>query len=359
MLSRTHLMMLIILSTGLINHVLLIPILLDAAGRDAWLSVLFATLPGMAWGTAVFATVRRVGDNRLQQFLNDRGLPLLAWFVLPILSAYVILMGTITMKDTMDWLELVYLPYTPKWTISLVFAFLCVVTARLGVRVIGIVGGVVLPFVGALGFFVMTANMPHKHYDLLLPLVESGWMPIARGGTYIMSGYTELILVLLLTHRLRRKPSVGSAVMLVVVLALLTAGPLIGAISEFGPSEAAKQRFPAYEQWRLVRIGRYIEHVDFFSLYQWLSGAWVRISLSVYLVADLFEARPHLARWTTFLLGGLLFAAGVAPISPVVFRDFLAGIYFPASIVAALAVLAAVALAGIRKATLHKRGIEE
>jgi len=35
-------MLLMILSTGLLNHVILIPNLLTAAGRDSWLSVIAA-----------------------------------------------------------------------------------------------------------------------------------------------------------------------------------------------------------------------------------------------------------------------------------------------------------------------------
>ncbi|MEH7377684.1 hypothetical protein [Neobacillus drentensis] len=37
-----QLLLLLILSTGLLNHVLLIPNLLTAAGRDSWLSVIVA-----------------------------------------------------------------------------------------------------------------------------------------------------------------------------------------------------------------------------------------------------------------------------------------------------------------------------
>ncbi len=73
------------------------------------------------------------------------------------------------------------------------------------------------------------------------------------------------------------------------ILMGLTLGPLIGAITEFGPVEAAKQRYPAYEEWGLVSIGRYIEHLDFFSIYQWLTGTFIRVSFMLYIVADLLK----------------------------------------------------------------------
>ncbi|XRD23741.1 hypothetical protein AABM34_14730 [Lysinibacillus fusiformis] len=54
-------------------------------------------------------------------------------------------------------------------------------------------------------------------------------------------------------------------------------------------SEASKQRYPAYEEWGLVTIGRYIEHLDFFSIYQWLTGTFIRVSFLLYIVADLLK----------------------------------------------------------------------
>jgi spore germination protein KB len=360
MLNRTQLIMLIILSTGLMNHVILIPIMLDVAGRDSWLSVLLAALPAAAWAAAVGMTMRKIGSDRLQLFLNRRGHVILTWTIMAALGLYLALIAIITMKDMMDWLQLVYLPYTPRWLVSVVFAVLCLSMARLGIQVVGIVGGVLLPFVVILGLFVMTANTPHKHYDLLLPVLERGWGPIVSGGIYIFGGYAELVILLLLTHRMRETPSVKSMIALAAVLAMLTAGPLIGAIAEFGPPEAAKQKYPAWEQWRLVQIGRYIEHVDFFSLYQWLSGAWIRISLAVYLVADLFGERTRLASRTTLVFGAALVGAGALPIDPVLFRTFVARFYFPVSAAAALCILAVTACLGLRKMTAaEKRGISE
>ena len=47
--------------------------------------------------------------------------------------------------------------------------------------------------------------------------------------------------------------------------------------------------YPAYEQWRVLSIGEYISHLDFFALYQWLSGALIRIGLFMYLLGTFFS----------------------------------------------------------------------
>lgn len=56
-----------------------------------------------------------------------------------------------------------------------------------------------------------------------------------------------------------------------IVLVGLTLGPLMGAIAIFGPFEAARMRFPAYEEWRLVTFGHFLEHIDFFPYINGLS----------------------------------------------------------------------------------------
>ena len=77
------------------------------------------------------------------------------------------------------------------------------------------------------------------------------------------SGFIELLMLLFLQHQFKERIRWYHFAIMLAILVGLTLGPLIGAITEFGPNEAAKQRYPAYEEWGLVTIGRYIEHLDF------------------------------------------------------------------------------------------------
>ncbi|WP_052487097.1 GerAB/ArcD/ProY family transporter [Gordoniibacillus kamchatkensis] len=207
MIGRTHLMMLVILSAGLMDHVILIPILLDVAGRDSWLSVLFAAGPAVCLAAVIGFVMKRIGSSRLQHYLARRSHAAIAWAIMALLGLYVVSIAAITIKETMDWLEMAYLPSTPKGFISFVFIVLCVITADQGARVIAVVGGMLLPLVAVLGYFVMTANLPHKQYKLLFPVLENGFAPVVAGGVYIIAGFAELILLLLLTNRYRTNQS--------------------------------------------------------------------------------------------------------------------------------------------------------
>ncbi|MCT6818568.1 MAG: GerAB/ArcD/ProY family transporter, partial [Lysinibacillus fusiformis] len=170
-----------------------------------------------------------------------------------------------------------------------VYTILCILLVTTSLQTIVIVNVFVLFGVVILGFFVAFTNIQVKDYSLLRPFFEHGFQPIIHGMIFPASGFIELLLLLFLQHQFKERLRWYHFTIILAILIGLTLGPLIGAITEFGPSEASKQRYPAYEEWGLVTIGRYIEHLDFFSIYQWLTGTFIRVSFLLYIVADLLK----------------------------------------------------------------------
>lgn len=124
-----------------------------------------------------------------------------------------------------------------------------------------------------------------------MPVLEHGWRPVINGLVYAGSAYMELLALMLLQHHIRGKAKPWHLLLYSSFIVIMMNGPVIGAITEFGPLEAAMQMTSPYEQWRLLRIGQYVEHLDFFSIFQWLSGASIRVSLPVFILADVLPLR--------------------------------------------------------------------
>ncbi|MGR5973538.1 GerAB/ArcD/ProY family transporter [Bacillus cereus] len=183
--------------------------------------------------------------------------------------------------------------------------------------------GFLLVFVVALGFFVMSLNFPHKDYSQLFPILENGLTPVIKGTVYSLGSLLEVILIFFIQHKLKMNIKSRSFIMLGLVLIGLTLGPLLGSIAIFGPEEASNQRYPAYEEWRLLKIGKYIEHVDFFSIYQWLSGGFIRISFGLYIIGQLFSFKNEKKRNVLIGISSLItFVAVLLPISDIEFVRF-------------------------------------
>ncbi|MDF2720503.1 MAG: spore gernimation protein [Paenibacillus sp.] len=288
--------MIMMLFNGLTSHVIVNPLLLDASGRDAWIAVLVATCLYLPWCALVVYIMRKSGQRQITVWLTEKTNRIVAWIFLIPFCLQLYFIGASTVIHTSIWTITYYLPSTPQYALVFVLIAVCHFAAQSGIRTIGIGAGIMLPIVVCLGYFVSITNIPEKDFSLMRPILEHGWKPVFSGAIDAGGAFVEIVLLLFFQHRLKAKMRVWQAVLLGSVLVYITLGPLIGSIVEFGPKEAAKQMISPYEQWRLVKLGNYVEHLDFLSVYQWMAGATVRISLAQFMLAELFPFRTDKAR---------------------------------------------------------------
>ncbi|CAI8922647.1 Spore germination protein XB [Brevibacillus sp. IT-7CA2] len=320
----------LMLTIGLMNHVIVIPILLDAAKRDAWISVILAGVFFIVWVCLLYSAVAKTRKQNLFLLLKRAYHPAISNILAAIACVYLFMMCAITMRDTVTWIHVAFSPKMPTIFIAFMLACICLCNAYLGIRSIANTAVLFLPLVIFLGFFVMSANYTHKSYILLKPFLEYGMLPVWKGVVFVGAGLIELIILLFMQQHIRSKYSLLSLLIFAVILIGLTFGPVTGAIAEFGPEQSEKLRYPAYEEWRLVNIGRYIEHMDFLSIYQWFSGAFIRMSLTIFLIVDILQLKSKAKRMMVLvLLFSLLVAIAVLPFSDNVFLDMLTAHILP------------------------------
>ncbi|MFC0212870.1 endospore germination permease [Paenibacillus chartarius] len=324
----------IALAVGLMNHVMVIPSLLQEAKRDAWLSVLSMIVPYTIWALLLYYIMKKTHQQQIVIWLRENYGTMASIVFRIFFITYLFLIVVLTVKDTTVWTHASYLPRTPQLVLSASLVVLCGFAAQSGLRPLAIASGILLPFVVIFGDFVMSANLPKKNYTLLTPIMEYGAGPVLKGCVYVGGGLAELIIILLFQHRIKSNIRPWSLCLLGIFLILLVFGPVTGAIAEFGPFEASKLRYPAYEEWRLVSIGKYIRHVDFLSIYQWLSGAFVRVSISLLLLIELLPGSRNKNGklvWLT-ILGIFILVLVELPISDMQYARFLKQVYLPLSL---------------------------
>ncbi|GAB1534083.1 MULTISPECIES: endospore germination permease [Brevibacillus] len=342
--------MVMMLTIGITNHVTVIPLLLSKAGRDAWLSVLLSGIPFSLWAYLLFVINRSLDQQSLYEWLSQRSGKIVSNLLLVPIMICLYLMALTNLIDTQTWTTVNYLPRTPEWVTAFALMGLCVLASIGGMTSVGITAGVLLPIVVLLGFFVAFGNIPKKDYSHLLPLFQNGLRPLLHGMLYVGGGFTELFLFLLLQHHVRKPFRLVHFFVMLGITLLLTLSPLTGAIAEFGPVESARQRFPAFEQWRLLTIGKDIENMEFFSIFQWLSGAFIRITLCLILLGDLITIRTRKQRkFMMLFFGGSMIAFTSLPYSDMQFVAFLSRVYYPLYLVIMVVVSLALILISLRK----------
>ncbi|MEW9674396.1 GerAB/ArcD/ProY family transporter [Ammoniphilus sp. 3BR4] len=60
-----QLVMIMMTSTGLMNHVIIIPLLLKAAGRDSWISVLLTIIVLLCWVVLIYYIMKKTEQQNM------------------------------------------------------------------------------------------------------------------------------------------------------------------------------------------------------------------------------------------------------------------------------------------------------
>lgn len=328
--SLLQISLLIITAIGLKNHVTVIPHLLGATKRDSWLSVGIALGFILCWCFLLSYIHRKTINQNIFQFVEQHTGKVFGRTFSIMVSLVFVLLAAVTLKEFISWTKVSYLPITPIFFSVILFTILCFLLSITNIQTIVILNTFVLTAVVVFGFFVAFANIQYKDHTLLKPILEHGFKPVLSGTIYPLSGLIEIIALLFIQQKVHGKMTIKLFLINSVILAGLIIGPLIGSLTEFGPYEAARQKYPAFEQWGLVSLGRFIEHLDFLSIYQWITGAFIRISFFLFLSAEAFTFKSNKKK--IILLAGFslfLIITNLIPMSDITFYSFIRSFLMP------------------------------
>ena len=332
LIHAVHIYILMIMSTGFMVHVLSLSVLLSIAKRDSWLSVISSAVPVTIWISLVFYIYKKLNKDDLISFLQKSFSKWVVGIISTLFCSYFLLTSFMTLKFTIYWANDNYTLDIPNFVVVLLFSLVCYYASVKGLRTIATMAFLVLPFVVLFGILVGVGNTPNKDYEQLFPLFEHGYKGFFHGIGYACAGLFEVIFILFLTKSLTDKLKLKWLILVGLFLVGLFFGPLAASIAEFGSVEAEKLRNPAYEEWKLLTLGHHITRLDFLSIFQWLSGAYVRISLSLFIAGKVLSHKNE-KRWVLPILYIILAVAASIPMDSTSFIYFMKNIYFPISLI--------------------------
>ncbi|MGD6903336.1 GerAB/ArcD/ProY family transporter [Bacillus infantis] len=332
--SRIQLIFVLILFIGISNHVLIMPHLLATGKRDAWICVLIAYAFLLSWGCILYLIMKK-NPKRLFLFdwVKERAGRTVSRVFMSIFWVFIFTISAISFYDLIQSVHIYFLPHTPSIAVLLPFLLISAWSAYNGLKSIVYVSAVLLPIVWMLGVFVSLFTAEEKDYSYLMPVFTEGYPPIVKGTIIILGGSADLLVLLLLQHRLKKPLTGQNLFVLITILAGLILGPTMGCLSSFGPTLAANMRFPAFEQWRLITLGEYISHVDFLAVFQLLSGEIIRISLGLYLLTNMLKDYPAFSnKKQMFVVVSLLLGIlTLAPVSDMWVQMIIGHFFYPAA----------------------------
>ncbi|USK76185.1 GerAB/ArcD/ProY family transporter [Peribacillus frigoritolerans] len=328
--SIVQLSLIVITAVGLKNHVTILPHLLPSAKRDGWISVLLALGLILIWCLLLFYIHKSTGQTNIFVWV-ETNIGKASGKILSIAtSIFFASLAAVSLKEMIVWTKVSYLPITPPIFEIILFTGLCFFLASTNIQTIVITNTFVLTAVIVFGIFVAFANIQFKDFSLLKPIMENGWSPVVSGMIYPLSGLIELIVILFMQQKVHGQLKFKVFTLNAIILTWLILGPLIGSITEFGPLEASRQKYPAFEQWGLVTLGRFIEHLDFLSIYQWLTGAFIRVSFFLFLSLEVLSIKKKRSKTILLLAYSiLLIVANAYSFSDVILYHIIGAFVMP------------------------------
>ncbi|MEW5549550.1 endospore germination permease [Peribacillus frigoritolerans] len=328
--STVQLSLIVITAVGLKNHVTILPHLLPSAKRDGWISVLLALGLILIWCLLLFYIHKSTGQTNIFVWV-ETNIGMASGKILSIAtSIFFASLAAVSLKEMIVWTKVSYLPITPPILEIILFTGLCFFLASTNIQTIVITNTFVLTAVIVFGIFVAIANIQFKDFSLLKPIMENGWSPVVSGMIYPLSGLIELIVILFMQQKVHGQLKFKVFTLNAIILTWLILGPLIGSITEFGPLEASRQKYPAFEQWGLVTLGRFIEHLDFLSIYQWLTGAFIRVSFFLFLSLEVLSIKKKRSKTILLLAYSiLLIVANAYSFSDVILYHIIGAFVMP------------------------------
>lgn len=298
---------------------MLIPVLLQVAGRDAWLSALLAVpLAGMF--VYMLWHLRQNVDGEPRSILIQLVGVMSARFLSLAFAGYFFFVSLLSVVFLTDMVHIYFYPETPISVIVAAFIPFVAFTVRKGIWAIAMtatVFGILTVFTGNSTAFL---SFPQKDWSEIQPFLEFGIHPVLWGSLIVLSMWVELLFLLFVPLDSRRNKGKSriplSWLFIVLTNGYMTASSLLGVVAFFGFDMARNFVYPTAEELNLLSLG----FVDRFSIYIILNlslGCFVRTSLYYRLTYELmfpFSSRQHVKPWVrnglmTFALSVMGYAA--------------------------------------------------
>jgi len=271
--------------TILATAILLVPaITAKTAGRDLWLSPVWASITGFI--TVFIAT-------RLNNYYPDMSLiefsehivgrwigKLLGFFYL----LFFLHITAIIIREYGEFIVGSFLRNTPISVVMATMVLVCAFNVRGGVEVVGRTAQMFVPIVLFLFICIVILLIPDLHPKNMLPILEHGLKPSLMGSLVPTGWFSEFILITFLLPCMtdRNKGTkwgmiAVATVMLTIVITNLASYFLFGALT-------STLVYPVMVAARYISIADFFEHLEAFVMAIWVGGTFVKISMFYYAI---------------------------------------------------------------------------
>jgi spore germination protein KB len=272
-------------SITITGHLLFIPVILNRAGRDGWLSLILSIVPVLFIG---FVVASLAGLYPRKTLTECAQLILGKWAGRGVAILFILFFFHETSLALRGFGEFFTTAITPHTPILIYFAALAVLAAynvRCGLEVMVRTNQAFLTMMIFIGLSATILTLKNKDYANLLPILEFGPKPMLKGMLTIVSLFSTFFvlgMVFPFVHNIDHLKRFSLITMAILICMFI--GPITGPIALFGIEHVIGLNFPTFQMLRDIQLGD-LQRLDIIGILLWSFGSYAKISLFLFAVA--------------------------------------------------------------------------
>lgn len=293
MVNKWQTFFLIVLTLPIMGHVVLLPLAIDLAGRDSWISALIALPVGIVFLIGLYRLRLKYPKQPIPIALRKVLGNFLAIFTILLLFIYFSFLTSLSIASIVDMVSTIFLPATPVWVLVISFLLLSIYGATKSVKGIALTAGVLFFTVMFTGHSITFINFRERELFDLLPLLEYGWKPVLLGTLLLSNVWIELLFILVIPIKSMREKRIFAVWSLgIIANVMMMLSTISGTIMTFGLGQSESFVYPALEIVRIIDID-FIDRLDVYALILMTFGCFIRGSLFLKLSHEQVKSFLH------------------------------------------------------------------
>jgi len=283
--STTQAYMLGITSITVTGHLLFIPVIVNQAGRDAWLSLLVAAVPALLTGWIVSSLSRLFPGQTLVDYCESIAGKWVGKALALTFLFFFFHHSALAIRGFGEFFTSAITPRTPIVVYFAAIVILAVYAVKSGLEVLARTNAIFLVIMIPIGLLASVLTHREKDYANFLPVLENGPGPMLEGALNLIALFsTFFVLSMVFPHvnetaKLRR-----GSVLTMLVLVVMFIGPVTGPVALFGGERAMGMSYPTFQMLRDIQVAE-LQRLDIIAILLWSLGSFAKVSLYLFAVS--------------------------------------------------------------------------
>ena len=195
---------------------------------------------------------------------------------------------SVILSQFSDFTITILLYSTPTWIINLTIILLIIYALYIGgIEGIARCGEFFGPIIFIMLVLLLILLIPNMDVQRILPIyADSGLKSIIKGTFYPLSFLGESVIILMLISFMdETKNGPKSALLAVAIPSLLLSTATFIVITIYGPTMAAKLRYPAFDAIAYISLMNFIQNLEILAVVIWILSIFIKLSLYIFVAS--------------------------------------------------------------------------